>query len=70
MTTIRNRYQYRINKKGCECFRTWSRQELIEKLAELKAKHPNVAFTTQSRSYRVNQVGAPLDGVMNWTSWS
>lgn len=54
---IKYRYEYRINKKGAECFRTEDRGRLLEKLADLKTKKPNVAYTTQSRSCRVDRYG-------------
>ena len=64
--------EYRITKKGSECFRSRSWEEIKAKLEELKAKKPNARFTTQSRSARVNRAGTPdLDylGRINWTPW-
>ena len=52
----RYHYQYRINKKGCECFRTGSREEAEAKLAELSAKRPGI-YTMQRRYVRCNRYG-------------
>ena len=72
MARQKYRTQYRVNKKGCECFRTWYSDEAYEKLAELSAKRPGV-YTIQTRSYPVNKVGAPavVDSFGNpsWSSW-
>jgi hypothetical protein len=50
------RHEYRINKKGAECFRSDSFEVTRDKLAELQAKRPGV-YTMQSRSCRCNKVG-------------
>ena len=63
---IKYRYEYRINKKGAECFRTEDQELLFKKLAELKAKKPNVAYTTQSRSCRLDRYGMRSE----WGIWS
>ena len=72
MTKIGYRYQYRVNKKGAECFRTDSYEDAKAKLKELRAKKPNVRFDMQKRYIRVNRVGAPeLDwlGRPWWSPW-
>lgn len=66
-------FEYRINKKGCECFRTRSRSELIKKNAELVAQHPNTAYTIQTRYVNVNRYGVPEllpNGEPQWSTWS
>ena len=57
-TLGRTRYhvQFRINKKGAECFRTGDRGEAEAKLAELSAKRPGI-YTMQKRSTRCNRYG-------------
>ena len=42
-------YEYRINKKGCECFRSDDREKVLERFKELSEKHPGI-YTMQSRS--------------------
>ena len=69
----RDIYEWRINKKGCEVFRTRSRKELNAKLDQLHADHPNTQFTIQTRLCRMNKAGVPLlmpNGEPMWTSWS
>jgi len=65
-------FQYRINKNGCECFRTSIRREYIDKLVELTEKHPNTKYTVQMRYVPTNRVGAPLllpNGEPQWSTW-
>lgn len=64
------RHEYRINKKGAECFRTVDREEAISKLHELQAKRPGV-YTMQSRTRRENKYGQPIHcGNDGWGNWS
>lgn len=49
--------EYRINKKGCECFRTFNYNEAKEKMAQLQARKPNCKFTMQHRSYHTRRNG-------------
>lgn len=51
--------QYRINKKGAECFRTGSREEAEAKLKELSAKRPGI-YTMQKRETRIDRYGQEL----------
>jgi len=63
--------EYRINKKGAECFRTRSTDEAHKKLKELQAKRPGI-YTLQARHVSVNNVGTPqLDwrGEPAWSAW-
>lgn len=48
--------QFRINKKGAECFRTGDYDEAKAKLAELSAKRPGI-YTMQKRWTRLNRYG-------------
>lgn len=66
-------FQYRINKGGCECFRTSSRKVLSDKLGELTANHPNAKYTIQTRYTPTNRHGAPLllpNGEPQWSTWA
>lgn len=70
---MKYRYEYRINKKGAECFRTEIREEAVKKLEELRAKKPNVKYDMQSRSVRVNKYGVAQEvyaGKIAWSPWS
>lgn len=63
----RDRYhvQYRINKKGAECFRTGDYEEARAKYDELSAKRPGI-YTMQQRSTRLNRYGVeeqPLETI-------
>jgi hypothetical protein len=64
------RTEYRINKKGAECFRTADRDEAMTKLAQLQEKRPGI-YTLQTRYRRENKFGQPIynsgDG---WGVWS
>ena len=57
----RERYhvQFRINKKGAECFRTGDRDEANSKLAELNAKRPGI-YSMQRRSTRLDRYGCEM----------
>lgn len=48
--SVKTQYEYRINKKGSECFRTEHLDECKQKLAELNAKR-NI-YTMQVRKMR------------------
>lgn len=65
-------YEYRINKKGCECFRSRSFAETMEKLKELQAKRPCAQYSMQHRSCHTNKVGT-LDTIWGdraaWGPW-
>ena len=64
--------EYRINKKGAECFRSRSYEEARSKLEELRAKRPNVSFEMQSRSARLNKYGTTeknWKGEIAWSPW-
>lgn len=66
---VKDRYQYRINKKGCEFMRFDIYEEARKKLDELQAKRPGV-YTMQSRHCRVNRYGV-LEIGWNWeNAWS
>lgn len=60
------RTEYRINKKGAECFRTEDREEAYNRLAQLQAKRPGV-YTMQTRNRRENRYGQPV--IMHGAGW-
>ena len=66
----RDRYhvQYRINKKGAECFRTGNYEEAQAKLAELSAKRPGI-YTMQKRSARLDRYGCEMQP-LNSHGWT
>ena len=64
---IKVKHEYRINKKGCECFRTYDAKIAYEKLHELQNKRPGI-YTLQSRSLRLTRYGVPEPG-QTWSPW-
>lgn len=56
--------EYRINKKGSECFRSRSLEETKEKLDQLNAKRPVYSMQVRHRRYMPN--GMPYE---NWSIW-
>lgn len=66
------RTEYRINKKGAECFRTEDREEAYNRLAQLQAKRPGV-YTMQTRHRRENKYGQSITpsypGHDGWELW-
>lgn len=63
--------EYRINKKGAECFRTRDLEVCKAKLAELSAKRPGV-YTMQTRYCSVNRHGVleqDYKGDPQWSIW-
>ena len=56
-------HEYRINKKGAECYRTEFYEECREKLAELNARRP--VYTMQHRMIRQ---GGYIDRPC-WSPW-
>lgn len=58
--------EYRINKKGAECFRSRDFEQVKARFEELKAKKPTV-YTMQRRDMRVNRYGVPETG--SWGLW-
>ena len=70
---IEYRFEYRINKSRCECFRTDSREKLEAELARLRDLHPGTEYTTQSRAARLDRYGVALrdhKGRPQWGPWS
>ena len=63
------RTEFRVNKKGAECYRTEDREEAILRLKSLQEKRPGI-YTMQTRSRRENKYGQPIishnDG---WGLW-
>jgi hypothetical protein len=67
----KSRTEYRINKKGSECFRSESFEIARSKFDELNAKRPGV-YSMQWRSCPCNKVGTlETDGTGRpiWSSW-
>lgn len=63
--------EYRINKKGAECFRTESYEIAKAKLDTLSAKRCGV-YTMQERSVQLDRYGVVLtdcSGHPLWSSW-
>lgn len=63
-------YEYRINKKGAECFRSRSFEAIKERLEELRAKKPNVNYEMQTRSARLDRFGVTEKNWKGETAWS
>ncbi|MBQ6595323.1 MAG: hypothetical protein IJH78_06695 [Clostridia bacterium] len=61
--------EYRINKKGAECFRTMSAEEAYARLKELQAKRPGV-YTMQRRTVQLDRYGVMLASASGNTLWS
>lgn len=71
MKFIPDRYEYRINKKGAECFRTEILEEAMEKFLQLSAKRPGV-YSLQRRSCRRDRHGVleiSWNGENAWSPW-
>ena len=62
--------EYRINKKGAECFRSRSLEETKTKLEELRTKKPNVNYEMQSRHARLDKRGVTERNWKGETAWS
>ena len=65
-------YEYRVNKKGAECFRSSSYEEAKQRLEYLQARHPHTRFDLQSRSARLDKHGLTernWKGETNWSIW-
>ena len=65
------RTEFRINKKGAECFRTEDKEVAYSKLQELQQKRPGI-YTMQTRHRRENKYGQSVicgfqDGWSLWT---
>lgn len=70
---IKYTYEYRINKKGSECFRSDSLDKTKAKLQELKERKPNLIFTMQSRCCRLNKYDEKeltWNGKPAWSIWN
>ena len=63
--------EYRINKKGAECFRTMDADKAYSRLTELQAKRPGV-YTMQRRIAELDRHGVTIRdwrGETLWTTW-
>ena len=66
------RTEYRINKKGSECYRTNSFEAAQEKLSALSANRPGI-YTMQRRHVQLDRHGCEMtdsSGRALWTSWT
>lgn len=64
--------EYRINKNGCECFRSREWKYIQKKMAELKSAKPGGKFTIQHRFAHKEKNGFLERDYMdriNWTPW-
>lgn len=60
--------QYRINKKGAQCFLTGNFEEAKAKLDELSAKRPGI-YTMQRRSVKLDKYGFETPQPLEKTGW-
>ena len=63
-------YEYRINKKGCECYRSRSLEEIKSRLEYLQARSPHTKFEIQTRSARLDKNGVIIQDWQGRTAWS
>lgn len=63
------RIEYRITKKGAECFRTRDRQQAYQRLQDLSATRPGV-YALQTRSVQLTRFGAELTDLSGRALWS
>ncbi len=71
MDVTKSRAEYRINKKGAECFRTTDGSAAYAKLKELSARKPGV-YTIQTRNCHLDKHGVMLTtgaGDPIWSAW-
>lgn len=72
MATIKYRSEYRINKKGCEIFRSEIWSETLEAFRRLSEKRPGV-YTIQRRDCRIGKYGVlevnHWNGENAWSPW-
>lgn len=61
-----NEYEFRLNKKNAECFRTYDFLEALTKLQELQSKRP--VYSMQYR-YRTYHSYSYKRGFGPWESW-
>ena len=66
---MKHHIEYRLNKKGAECFRTISEETVIGKFKELSAKRPNV-YTMQRRYVQLDRYGVELHDLSGRPLWS
>ena len=69
---LKYRDEYRINKKGAECYRTENLEEARARLWELGSRRPGV-YTIQTRQCVVNRYGCLVTdgaGTPIWERWS
>lgn len=59
-------YEFRLNKKNAECFRTADFDVALAKLKELQAKRPVYSMQYRSRTYHTYRYKA---GFSDWGFW-
>ena len=67
----KDKVEFRINKKGRECFRTFDYFAAHEKLNELNEQKPGI-YEMQTRTCRLTKYGVletDLSGKPLWTIW-
>jgi len=62
--------EYRINKKGAECYKTDSFEQMKEKLSAMRENKPRVIYTAQSRYCRLDRFGVKLKDCFGRPQWS
>lgn len=68
----KSRIEYRINKKGAECFRTTDSEAAYSVLHSLQAERPGV-YTMQRRICKLDRYGRlerSLSGDPLWSAWN
>lgn len=68
---IKTRDEYRVTKKGSECFRAGTYEEAKRKLDQLTGGKPNAKYGIQVRSCRYEGRALATDhlGRPEWTPW-
>ena len=59
-------YEFRLNKKSAECFRSGNFLETVAKLNELQSKRPIYSMQYRSRTYHTYRY---KEGFEEWSSW-
>ena len=71
MATPKFRTEYRINKKGAECYRTDVYEKARDRFEQLSKNRPGV-YTMQSRHVPLDRYGVALhnaSGAPLWSRW-
>lgn len=72
MATVKYRFEYRINKKGCEIYRSEILPDVLETFRRLNEKRPGV-YSLQRRDCRIEKYGVlavnSWNGKNAWSPW-